>query len=120
MRAWVNSYVVVPVDTDAGRERRPDGVLPDRVDRRPGESFGSGSARQSAVEVLPLSVIQAVLAESMARVHWRNSIALALPTYVGISELVHDQDEIQIDTAANVVRNLTCGGELPRRWFRKG
>jgi len=79
-----------------------------------GHNFGCGSARQSAVEALQLSGIAAVLAESVARIHRRNSIALALPTYAvrGIHDLVDDGDRLQVDYPAGVVRNLTQGTQL--------
>ncbi|WP_172978253.1 3-isopropylmalate dehydratase [Microbacterium sp. SYP-A9085] len=80
-----------------------------------GQNFGCGSARQSAVEALQLSGVAAVLAESVARIHRRNSIALALPTYAitGIQDFVDDGDRIQIDYPARVVRNLSQQTELP-------
>jgi 3-isopropylmalate dehydratase small subunit len=91
----------------------PDNVKPGDL-LVAGENFGCGSARQSAVEALQLSGIVGVLAESVARIHRRNSIALALPTYAvsGISAFVEDGDEIQVDYRARVVRNLTRGGEI--------
>jgi 3-isopropylmalate/(R)-2-methylmalate dehydratase small subunit len=80
-----------------------------------GENFGAGSARQSAVEALQLCGISYVLAESVARIHRRNSVALALPTMVvrGITQLAEDGDRLEVDETAGVVRNLTRGGELP-------
>ncbi|MBQ0827226.1 LeuD/DmdB family oxidoreductase small subunit [Streptomyces tagetis] len=98
------------------------GLRPDFTDHvRPGdilvagENFGCGSARQSAVEALQLCGISYVLAESVARIHRRNSIALALPTMTvpGITGLVTDGDRIEIDESTLTVRNLTRGGHLP-------
>jgi 3-isopropylmalate/(R)-2-methylmalate dehydratase small subunit len=79
-----------------------------------GQNFGCGSSRQIAVEALQLCGVQAVVAESVARIHRRNSIALAFPIFsvVGITSLAEDQDEIEIDYAAGSVRNLTRGGAL--------
>ncbi len=80
-----------------------------------GENFGCGSSRETAVEALQLCGIRAVLAESVARIHRRNSIALALPTYTvkGIGGLLQDGDEVEVDYRSGTVRNLTRGGELP-------
>lgn len=91
----------------------PDGVRAGDI-LLAGENFGCGSSRQSAVEALQLSGIAAVLAESVARIHRRNSIALALPTYAipGIHDFAEDGDEVRIDYPARVVRNLTRGGEI--------
>jgi len=99
------------------RTARPE--FPDQV--RPGDilvagaNFGCGSHRQTAVEALQLCGIQAVLAESVARIHLRNSIALALPTFVvpGIAAFVEDGQELEIDYAGGTVRNATAGGTLP-------
>ncbi|MBI4192082.1 MAG: 3-isopropylmalate dehydratase small subunit [Betaproteobacteria bacterium] len=84
-----------------------------------GTNFGCGSSRQSAVQALQACGIVAVLAESVARIHRRNSIALALPTFVvpGITELVADGDPLEVDYPAGVVRNLTSGRELPLTRF---
>ena len=89
-------------------EVRPDDVLV------AGDNFGCGSSRETAVEALQLCGIGAVIAESVARIHRRNSIALALPTYSvrGITSFVEDGDEVEVDYRALVVRNLTRGGEL--------
>jgi len=84
-----------------------------------GSNFGCGSSRQSAVQALQACGIAAVIAESVARIHMRNSIALALPTFVvpGIASIVADGDQMEIDYAAGVVRNLTAGHELPLTRF---
>lgn len=80
-----------------------------------GSNFGCGSSRQTAVQALQLCGVAAVLVESIARIHRRNSIALALPTYQvpGINELVNDGDILSIDYGSRVVENVTRGGTLP-------
>jgi 3-isopropylmalate/(R)-2-methylmalate dehydratase small subunit len=74
-----------------------------------GANFGCGSSRQTAVEALLLCGVAAVLAESVARIHRRNSIALGLPTFVvpGISELVEDGDILEVDYQDRIVRNIS-------------
>lgn len=80
-----------------------------------GSNFGCGSARTSAVHALHACGIAAVIAESIARIYLRNSIALALPIFVvpGITKLVEDGDELEIDYAGGVVRNVRSGATLP-------
>jgi 3-isopropylmalate/(R)-2-methylmalate dehydratase small subunit len=82
------------------------GLRPDfNAEVKPGDiivagfNFGYGSSRQSAVEALQECGVAAVLAESVARIHRRNSIALGLPTFTvpGITGLVSEADEIEID-----------------------
>jgi 3-isopropylmalate/(R)-2-methylmalate dehydratase small subunit len=91
-----------------------DGVQPGDI-LVAGANFGCGSSRQSAVEALRLCGIAAVAAESVARIHRRNSIALALPTFAvpGIAALADDGDTIEIDHGAGRVRNQRTGAELP-------
>jgi 3-isopropylmalate/(R)-2-methylmalate dehydratase small subunit len=80
-----------------------------------GTNFGCGSSRQTAVEALQICGIAAVLCESVARIHGRNSIAKGLPTYVvsGISAAVDEGDEVEVDYPTGVVRVLTKGATLP-------
>ncbi len=84
-----------------------------------GKNFGCGSSRQSAVQALQACGIGAVLAESVARIHMRNSIALAMPTFVvpGIVELVTEGDDVEIDYSDGIVRNVTTGRSLPLARF---
>ena len=79
-----------------------------------GTNFGCGSSRQRAVQALQACGIEAVLAESVARIHRRNSIALALPTFVvpGITELAADGDSLEVDYSAGIVRNLNSECQL--------
>lgn len=84
-----------------------------------GTNFGCGSARTSAVHALHACGVAAVIAESVARIYLRNSIALALPIFSvpGITQLVADGDEVEIDYAGGVVRNLKSGCTLPLAKF---
>jgi 3-isopropylmalate/(R)-2-methylmalate dehydratase small subunit len=77
-----------------------------------GTNFGCGSSRQTAVEALQICGIAAVLCESVARIHGRNSIAKGLPTYVvsGISAAV--DEGVEVDYPAGLVRVLTKGTTL--------
>lgn len=79
-----------------------------------GANFGCGSSRQSAVEALQLCEVSVVLAESIARIHRRNSIALGLPTLAvpGIVRLADDGDEVEVDYPQGVVRKLSTGSQL--------
>jgi 3-isopropylmalate dehydratase small subunit len=79
-----------------------------------GTNFGAGSSRQSAVEVLAYMGIQAVLVESAARIFFRNSLALAFPVFVapGITQVVEDGQDLEVDYAAGVARNPVTGAEV--------
>ncbi|OGO04809.1 MAG: hypothetical protein A2Y73_02125 [Chloroflexi bacterium RBG_13_56_8] len=79
-----------------------------------GTNFGAGSSRQSAVEILMYMGIQVLLAESVARIFFRNSMALAFPVFVapGITEIVKDGQELEVDYSAGVARNPSTGAEV--------
>lgn len=100
------------------RPEFPLGVRPGDV-LVAGHNFGCGSSRQSAVMALQACGIQAVIAESVARIHRRNSIALAFPTFVvpGITQLVADGEQLEIDYGACLVRNPASRSELPLARF---
>jgi len=80
-----------------------------------GGNFGCGSHREEANRVLEAVGIKAIVAESVARIFLRNSINLAYPTLVapGVSSLVNDHDEMEIDYPKGKIRNLRTGKELP-------
>jgi 3-isopropylmalate dehydratase small subunit len=80
-----------------------------------GANLGCGSHRQEANLVLAKLGIRAIVAESVARIFLRTSINLAYPTLVapGISSLVEDHQELEIDYRNGTIRNLRSGAELP-------
>ena len=86
-----------------------------------GNNFGCGSSREHAPIALSASGIEAVLALSFARIFYRNSVdgAYLLPieidekTYSSISE----NDELEIDTHENSIKNITKNESYPMKPF---
>jgi 3-isopropylmalate/(R)-2-methylmalate dehydratase small subunit len=74
-----------------------------------GKNFGCGSSREQAPLALKYSGVQCVLAESFARIFYRNSINIGLPVIEckGISEVVADGDEVSVDLELGKIQNLT-------------
>ncbi|MFH1650707.1 MAG: 3-isopropylmalate dehydratase small subunit [Chloroflexota bacterium] len=77
-----------------------------------GSNFGLGSSREHAPLVMKLAGVGAVLAKSVARIFFRNAINLGLPVLVCDTDGINDGDELEIDLAAGVVRDLTTGRQL--------
>lgn len=77
-----------------------------------GEHFGSGSSRP-APEFIRETGVSAVVAESFARIYYRNSIGVGMPAIIsaGITDVVSDGDTIEIDLDANKLINHTTGEE---------
>lgn len=76
-----------------------------------GDRFGSGSSRESAPAAIQAAGIGAVVAESFARIFYRNAVAIGLPavTCPGVTDGVSEGDEVVIDLNAGVVQNATTG-----------
>lgn len=64
-----------------------------------GKNFGGGSSREQAPVAIKYSNVSAVVAESFARIFYRNSFAIGLPALEvpGISKQVRQFDEIQVN-----------------------
>jgi len=73
-----------------------------------GRNFGGGSSREQAPVALKYAGISAVIAESFARIFYRNSFTIGLPA-LEIPEIkgkVNQGDEISIDIAKFSVQNI--------------
>jgi 3-isopropylmalate/(R)-2-methylmalate dehydratase small subunit len=72
-------------------------------------NFGCGSSREHAPIALKYNGISCVLAESFARIFYRNSINIGLPALEcpGIHESVEKDDLIDVDVTGGKVTNLT-------------
>jgi 3-isopropylmalate/(R)-2-methylmalate dehydratase small subunit len=79
-----------------------------------GKNFGCGSSREQAPLALKYSGVRCVMAESFARIFFRNAINIGLPVIEckGISATVENGDELSVDFEAGEVRNLSKGQTL--------
>jgi 3-isopropylmalate/(R)-2-methylmalate dehydratase small subunit len=79
-----------------------------------GINFGMGSSAEDAPRSLRDAGIAAVLAESISNIYLRTLINLGLPAIEcrGISNLVAQGDEIELDLRSGRVCNLTNGDSL--------
>ena len=82
-----------------------------------GRNFGCGSSRPGLV--LREVGIAAIVAESVARLFLRNSVARAIPIFVapGVSGIVEDGQTLEVDYPAGVVRNPASGAAVALRKF---
>lgn len=76
-----------------------------------GKNFGCGSSREHAAITLVHAGVGAVVAESFARIFYRNAINLGLPLLVcpGISGQASEGDVMEIDLNAGIAINQTTG-----------
>ena len=82
-----------------------------------GRNFGCGSSRPGLV--LREVGIVAIIAESVARLFLRNSIARAIPIFIapGVTSIVNDGETLEIDYPNSVVRNPATGASIELRRF---
>jgi 3-isopropylmalate/(R)-2-methylmalate dehydratase small subunit len=79
-----------------------------------GKNFGCGSSREQAPLALKYAGVKCVLAESFARIFFRNAINIGLPVIEckGISAAVENGDELSVDIEGGEIRNLSKGQTL--------
>lgn len=101
------THCLETLDPDFAKKVAPGDILVG------GKNFGAGSSRPAHATLAALG-LAAVVAESFARVFFRNSISggLLVQPCPGILDLVETGDRIEMDTIAGTVRNLSSGKEI--------
>jgi 3-isopropylmalate/(R)-2-methylmalate dehydratase small subunit len=78
-----------------------------------GKNFGCGSSREHAPIAIKASGVSCVIAETFARIFYRNAINIGLPILEcpEAAKDINEGDEVAIDLAAGKITNLTNGRE---------
>jgi 3-isopropylmalate/(R)-2-methylmalate dehydratase small subunit len=78
------------------------------------KNFGCGSSREQAPIALKYSGVKCVLAESFARIFYRNAITIGLPVLVcaEISKKVKEGDILTVNLQTGKIEDLTNGSIL--------
>lgn len=78
-----------------------------------GKNFGCGSSREHAPISIKAAGISCVIAESFARIFYRNAINIGLPiiTNPQAAQEIAAGDKLEVDTEQGVLRNVTQGKE---------
>lgn len=76
-----------------------------------GKNFGCGSSREQAPLALKYAGVKCVLADSFARIFFRNAINIGLPLIEqkGVSAAISNGDEVAVDFEAGTIQDLTQG-----------
>lgn len=74
-------------------------------------NFGCGSSREVAPIAIKGSGTSAVIAKSFARIFYRNALNIGLPIFESPEAVdgIDDGDEIELEPATGVIKNLTKG-----------
>ncbi len=76
-----------------------------------GKNFGCGSSREHAVICLQYNGVSCIVGESFSRIFYRNAVNLGYPVLEcpGITKMVTEGDEIEVDLDSGLVKNLRSG-----------
>jgi 3-isopropylmalate dehydratase small subunit len=76
-----------------------------------GSNFGCGSSREVAPISIKAAGVSAVIAKSFARIFFRNAINIGLPILDCVEAVdgIREGDQVEVEPAAGVIRNLTRG-----------
>ncbi|MDQ3807627.1 MAG: 3-isopropylmalate dehydratase small subunit [Thermoproteota archaeon] len=82
-----------------------------------GKNFGGGSSREQAPVALKYAGIAAVIAESFARIFYRNSFTIGLPALEipNIKDRIVQGDELKVDIVNFEVENLRTNEHFPAK-----
>ena len=105
----VKRHAMAGADPDFAETFQPGGLIV------AGTNFGCGSSREHAAVALKAAGVSAVVAESFARIFFRNGVNLGIPlvTCAGVSQKVKDGDRLVLDLSRSLLKNETSGEELP-------
>ena len=119
--AIIPARFLVTTDSKKLGEDCMSGLEPDWVKRvAPGDimvagrNFGCGSSREHAPIAILGAGMQVVIGHSFARIFYRNSFNMGLLLMeVGDDvDKINDGDQLEIDAATGVIRDLTNGAEI--------
>jgi 3-isopropylmalate/(R)-2-methylmalate dehydratase small subunit len=79
-----------------------------------GKNFGCGSSREQAPAVLKALGVSAIVADSFARIFFRNAINLGVPLVEcpGISRQIEEGDTVEVDLSEGKIRVIGQGAEF--------
>ncbi len=79
-----------------------------------GKNFGCGSSREQAATCLKYFGVAAVVAESFARIFYRNAINLGLPVLIakGIKGFAEHGQTLEVDLVSGAIRNTQTGSNM--------
>jgi len=80
-----------------------------------GKNFGCGSSREQAATCLKAAGVAAIIAPSFSRIFFRNAINEGLPVIelARGTEAIKQDDEVEIDFAAGIVRHAGTDYHFP-------
>ena len=76
-----------------------------------GSNFGLGSSREHAPIVIKMNGVSAVIAQSFARIFYRNCINVGLPAIICDTSKIRNGDILELDLEQGKLKNVTQNHE---------
>jgi len=103
----LSSHIMEDIDPEFHRK-----IIPGSSIIVAGKNFGMGSSREQAPLVIKAAGIVCVLAESFARIFFRNCFNIGLLLVETDTRKISDNDSLEIDLDRGKVKNLSKNTEL--------
>ncbi len=102
-RAELASHCMEDIDRDFVKQVNPGDLMV------AGKNFGCGSSREHAPLVIKLSGIKCIIAETFARIFYRNAVNIGLPILecVEAARDIEDGDKVEVDLKSGRITNVT-------------
>jgi 3-isopropylmalate/(R)-2-methylmalate dehydratase small subunit len=84
-----------------------------------GKNFGCGSSREHAPLAIKAAGVRVVIAESYARIFYRNALNIGMPILECPEAVagIKSGDEVEVDTSTGLITNRTSGKKFQARPF---
>jgi 3-isopropylmalate/(R)-2-methylmalate dehydratase small subunit len=79
-----------------------------------GKNFGCGSSREQAPIALKYAGVKCIIADSFARIFYRNAVNIGLPVLEceGVTTKIEEGDELYINLESGLIKNISREVEL--------
>ncbi len=111
--AWLASHCMEDIDKEfVHRVKAGDIIVADK-------NFGCGSSREHAPIAIKAAGVSCVIAETFARIFYRNAINIGLPIIEcpEASRGIEAGDEVEVDFDSGVIKNVTKGTQFQGQAF---
>lgn len=108
-------YCMIDIDSDFVNKIKVGDIMV------AGKNFGCGSSREHAPLSIKCAGISCIIAESFARIFYRNAINIGMPILESreASIDIEDSDEIEVDFSLGIIKNITKNCEYQAQGFPK-
>ena len=110
---WLASHCMEDIDADFSKNVKAGDIMVAEA------NFGCGSSREHAPIAIKAAGVSCVIAETFARIFYRNAINIGLPIIecAEASRDIGDGDKVEIDFDSGIIRNLTRNKEYKGQAF---